>query len=468
MRCLPFSSSRRARQSGGSSKHRFSWGFFSIGASSEGKRSSQSAPASSSLHPNTQQPPPSSIPDAQQQASSLASHGDEIHEVVVDPASGDVSRIESDAAGSSSLAHSSPQTASELRVFTYTELRAVTKGFSRSNLIGEGGFGCVYRGTLNSADPNDLQPSKQVAVKLLNRNGQQGHKEWMAEVRFLGLVEHPNLVHLVGYCAEDDERGIQRLLVYEYMARGSLEGYLFRSEDFVLPWQQRLQIMLGAAQGLAYLHEEIEGIQVIFRDFKTSNVLLDDDFTPKLSDFGLARQGPEIGASHVSTSVVGTIGYAAPEYVQTGHLTSKSDVWSFGVVLFEMLSARRSVDRNRPKSEQHLLEWVRPYVHGTKKIHAIMDPRLAGDYSLSQAHQIVELALLCSHRAPKARPSMSVVVRRLKQIVENVGTSDTQAAGKAKGVVKPEVRTGSVALKRRKFSIEDVRKRMWAPKAVPA
>lgn len=169
--------------------------------------------------------------------------------------------------------------------------------------------------------------------------------------------------------------------------------------------------------------------------------------------------------------MVGTIGYAAPEYVQTGRLTSKSDVWSFGVVLFEMLTGRRSLDRNRPKSEQHLLEWVRPYLHGNKKIHAIMDLRLEGDYSLIQAQQVVDLALHCCHRTPKARPLMSVVVKRLKYILEKGGSdnSDTQlrvSSVEVKGVSKPQ--RHKEPLKKRKVWVEDVRKRVWSPKPVPA
>ncbi|KAJ6719493.1 hypothetical protein OIU79_007204 [Salix purpurea] len=162
-----------------------------------------------------------------------------------------------------------------------------------------------------------------VAVKTLNHDGLQGHKEWLAEVNFLGDLVHPNLVKLIGYCIEDD----QRLLVYEFMPRGSLENHLFR-RSLPLPWSIRMKIALGAAEGLAFLHEEAER-PVIYRDFKTSNILLDADYNAKLSDFGLAKDGPEGDKTHVSTRVMGTYGYAAPEYVMTGHLTSRSDVYSF-------------------------------------------------------------------------------------------------------------------------------------------
>ncbi|PRQ57084.1 putative transferase, protein kinase RLK-Pelle-RLCK-VIIa-2 family [Rosa chinensis] len=226
--------------------------------------------------------------------------------------------------------------AHNLRVFTFQELRQATNDFNRLLKIGEGGFGNVYKGSIKPAESKG--DPVVVAIKKLNNDGLQGHKQWVAEVQFLSVVEHPNLVKLIGYCAVDGERGIQRLLVYEYMPNRSLEDHLFNRTYPSIPWETRLQIILGAAQGLAYLHEGLE-VQVIYRDFKCSNVLLDENFKPKLSDFGLAREGPTLGHTHVSTAVVGTFGYAAPDYIETGHLTTKSDVWSFGVVLYEFLQA---------------------------------------------------------------------------------------------------------------------------------
>ncbi|MCL7031222.1 hypothetical protein MKW94_016220 [Papaver nudicaule] len=290
-------------------------------------------------------------------------------------------------------------------------------------MIGEGGFGSVYRGVVKINNSNggddfddDCGEKVDVAIKQLNRNGMQGHKEWITEVNFLGVVKHPNLVKLVGYCAEDDERGMQRLLVYELMRNKSLEDHLLARMPSPLSWKMRLQIAHDAACGLAYLHEEMD-FQLIFRDFKTSNILLDENFTAKLSDFGLARQGPTEGLSHVSTSVVGTVGYAAPEYVQTGRLTAKSDVWSFGVVLYELITGRRSVDRNLPKSEQKLLEWVKPYVSGSKKFYLIMDPRLEGQYCIKSAQKLASLANKCLMKQPKSRPKMSEVVEILGQMI---------------------------------------------------
>ncbi|KAJ0051492.1 hypothetical protein Pint_00045 [Pistacia integerrima] len=305
--------------------------------------------------------------------------------------------------------------AHNLRVFSFSELKQATNDFSRLLKIGEGGFGIVYKGSIKPADGKG--DSTVVAIKKLNRDGLQGHKQWVAEVQFLGVVEHPNLVKLIGYCAVDGERGIQRLLVYEFMPNRSLEDHLFSRAFPPLPWKTRLQIILGAAEGLAYLHEGLE-VQVIFRDFKSSNVLLDENFKPRLSDFGLAREGPLAGRTHVSTAVVGTYGYAAPDYIETGHLTAKSDVWSFGVVLYEILTGRRSLERNRPKSEQKLLEWVKQYPVDSRKFGLIMDQRLENEYSINEARKIAKLADSCLSKSAKDRPKMSQVVERLKQVVQ--------------------------------------------------
>lgn len=310
--------------------------------------------------------------------------------------------------------------ANDLRVFTFSELKSATRGFSRGLMIGEGGFGSVYRGRVKAVDSGS---EVDVAIKQLNRNGFQGHKEWINEVNFLGVVKHPNLVKLVGYCADDDERGIQRLLVYELMCNKSLEDHLLNRLASPLPWITRLRIAQDAARGLAYLHEEME-FQLIFRDFKTSNILLDEDFNAKLSDFGLARQGPAAGLGHVSTSVVGTVGYAAPEYLHTGRLTAKSDVWSFGVVLYELITGRRVLERNLPRGEQKLLEWVRPYVSDTKKFHLILDQRLVGQNCMKSAQKLAVLANKCLMKNPRSRPKMSEVTEMLGCIIADASPPD--------------------------------------------
>ncbi|KAI3791808.1 hypothetical protein L2E82_05671 [Cichorium intybus] len=311
------------------------------------------------------------------------------------------------------------QRPSNLRVFTFSELKSATNGFSRSAKIGEGGFGCVYIGSIKSAQ----DPSKKlhVAVKQLSRRGLQGHKEWVTEVNVLGIVEHPNLVKLVGYCAEDDERGIQRLLVYEYMPNRSVEDHLSSRNEEALSWSMRLKVAQDAARGLTYLHEEM-GFQIIFRDFKSSNILLDEEWNAKLSDFGLARLGPEEGLTHVSTAVVGTMGYAAPEYIQTGRLRSQSDVWSYGVFLYELITGRRPLDRNRPKGEQKLLEWVKPYLD-SRKFRMIVDSRLEGKYSMRSAQKLSIIANKCLSKNPKSRPKMSEVLDMVNDLI-NGGSSE--------------------------------------------
>ncbi|CAN4128309.1 unnamed protein product [Withania somnifera] len=266
--------------------------------------------------------------------------------------------------------------------FHLSELRAITQNFSTNYLLGEGGFGTVHKGYVDENLRNGLK-SQAVAVKLLNIEGLQGHREWLAEVIFLGQLRHKNLVRLIGYCCEDEER----LLVYEFMPKGSLENHLFKRLSMTLPWGTRLKIAIGAAKGLAFLHGAEK--PVIYRDFKTSNILLDSDFTAKLSDFGLATMGPEGSNTHVTTRVMGTYGYAAPEYVSTGHLTTKSDIYSFGVVLLELLTGRRAMDKTRPKNEQNLVDRTRPYLSSSRRLRCIMDPRLGGQYSVKGAKEMV-------------------------------------------------------------------------------
>ncbi|XP_022936503.1 probable serine/threonine-protein kinase PBL19 isoform X1 [Cucurbita moschata] len=299
-----------------------------------------------------------------------------------------------------------------LRVFSLQELIDATNGFSRMLKIGEGGFGSVYRGRVKPSTIND-EPVV-VAIKKLNQHSLQGHKEWLAEVQFLSVVDHPNLVKLLGYAAENGERGIQRLLVYEFLPNRSLEHHLFQRMSPTLPWKKRVEISIGAAQGLAYLHGGLE-TQVIYRDFKSSNVLLDENFKPKLSDFGLAREGPSGDHTHVSTAVVGTHGYAAPEYVETGRLKSQCDVWSFGVVLYELLTGRRALDRNRPTGEQKLLQWVRQFPVDSSMFTMLIDPRLRNQYSLSSAREVAKLADRCLNKNAMSRPTMTEVVESLQK-----------------------------------------------------
>ncbi|KAI9102922.1 hypothetical protein K1719_023361 [Acacia pycnantha] len=299
---------------------------------------------------------------------------------------------------------------SNLHIFTLKELKEITQNFCKSSVVGEGGFGKVYKGFIDDKLRPGLE-AQVVAVKVLDSDSKQGHREWLAEVIFLGQLKHPHLVNLIGYCCEDEHR----LLVYEYMERGNLENKLFKGYLAALPWLTRIKIAIGAAKGLAFLHEEDQ--PVIYRDFKASNILLDADYNAKLSDFGLAIDGPEENQIHITTSVMGTHGYAAPEYITSGHLTSMSDVYSFGVVLLELITGKRSVDKNRPIREQDLVEWARPLLKDPNKLERIMDPRLEGQHSYEGARKMAYLAYQCLSQQPKSRPSMRAVVKTLEPLM---------------------------------------------------
>ncbi|KAK2978710.1 hypothetical protein RJ640_026928 [Escallonia rubra] len=291
-----------------------------------------------------------------------------------------------------------------LRVFSFSELKAATKSFR--TVLGEGGFGRVYKGLLVEKENRN---GNEIAIKRLSSGSMQGLKEWQAEVNFLGMLSHPNLVRLLGYCNKDEEK----LLVYEFVQNGSLENHLFRRGSAVqpLPWDIRLKVLIGAARGLTFLSVH----RVIFRDFKTSNILLDESYCAKLSDFGLAKDGPTGDRTHVSTQVMGTYGYAAPEYVATGHLSAKSDVYGFGVVLVELLTGLPALDRNRPIGKQKLIDWAKPYLAKRSKLKSIMDARLEGKYALEAAAEIAQIALACLKLDPKSRPSMEEVVEILER-----------------------------------------------------
>lgn len=299
-----------------------------------------------------------------------------------------------------------------LKGFTFSELRSATRNFRPDTMLGEGGFGRVFKGWVDGVTyaPSKVGIGIAVAVKKSNPDSAQGLKEWQAEVKFLGKFSHPNLVKLIGYCWEDREF----LLVYEYMQKGSLENHLFKRGAEPIPWSTRIKIATGAAQGLAFLHTTEK--TVIYRDFKSSNILLDGDFNAKLSDFGLAKLGPANGESHVSTGVVGTYGYAAPEYIATGHLYVKSDVYGFGVVLLEMITGMRVLDTNRPSSQHNLVDWARPALPDKRRLRKIIDPRLDQDYPSKAAIKASELILSCLEADPKNRPSMEDVVVSLEEI----------------------------------------------------
>ncbi|CAL1411984.1 unnamed protein product [Linum trigynum] len=283
--------------------------------------------------------------------------------------------------------------------FTFRELATATKNFRQECLIGEGGFGRVYKGRLDKTN-------QIVAVKQLDRNGLQGNREFLVEVLMLSLLHHHNLVNLIGYCADGD----QRLLVYEYMSKGSVEDHLLDLPRGRKPldWFTRMKIALGAAKGLEYLHDKANP-PVIYRDLKSSNILLDSEFTAKLSDFGLAKLGPTGDKTHVSSRVMGTYGYCAPEYQRTGQLTIKSDVYSFGVVLLELITGRRVIDTNRPSNEQNLVTWAQPVFKDPSRFKELADPLLNGEFPIRGLNQAVAVSAMCLQEEAGVRPLMSDV-----------------------------------------------------------
>nr|CAB3499530.1 unnamed protein product [Digitaria exilis] len=277
------------------------------------------------------------------------------------------------------LSSSSQRPHKALRVFTFQELRTATRGFSRAHMLGEGGFGCVYRGTVR------------------------------------------------GVAVDEPRRSVVDQFFYF--------------------------------------------CQIIFRDLKPSNILLDENWNAKLSDFGLARLGPQEG-SHVSTAVVGTIGYAAPEYIHTGRLSTKNDIWSFGVVLYELLTGRRPVDRNRPRGEQNLVDWVKPYSSDAKKLETVIDPRLQGNYSIKSAAQLASVANKCLVRHARYRPKMSEVLEMVQKIVSSseLGAPEHPLISNSEELVSDEKKKG-LDLKRRIADIKAGEGRWfawqrWTPKLV--
>ncbi|XP_021294052.1 probable LRR receptor-like serine/threonine-protein kinase At1g53430 [Herrania umbratica] len=286
-------------------------------------------------------------------------------------------------------------------LFTYRQLKVATQNFNNANKIGEGGFGAVFKGVL----PNGTA----IAVKQLSAKSKQGSREFVNEVGVISALQHPNLVKLLGCCIDEN----QLLLVYEYMENNSLAHALFGPEELrvQLNWTIRSKICRGIAKGLAFLHEESK-LKIIHRDIKTTNILLDKDFTAKISDFGFAKLH-EGEKTHVITKIAGTTGYMAPEYAMRGHLTSKADVYSFGVVLLEIVSGQNSASY-RPNDESVYLLDLAYVLQEKGDLLALVDPILGSEYAAKEAKMILELAMLCTNPSPTLRPSMSEVVKVLK------------------------------------------------------
>ncbi|XP_008229707.2 PREDICTED: serine/threonine-protein kinase PBS1-like, partial [Prunus mume] len=243
-------------------------------------------------------------------------------------------------------------------IFTLKEMEEATCSFSEENLLGKGGFGRVYRGTLRSGEVVAIKKMELPPFKAA-----EGEREFRVEVDILSRLDHPNLVSLIGYCAD----GKQRFLVYEYMQKGNLQDHLNGIGEGKIDWPQRLKVALGAARGLAYLHSSSDvGIPIVHRDFKSTNILLSANFEAKVSDFGLAKMMPEGQEIHVTARVLGTFGYFDPEYTSTGKLTLQSDVYAFGVVLLELLTGRQAVDINLGPNDQNLVVQVRHILNDRK------------------------------------------------------------------------------------------------------
>ncbi|PRQ29285.1 putative protein kinase RLK-Pelle-DLSV family [Rosa chinensis] len=285
--------------------------------------------------------------------------------------------------------------------FTLRQIKAATNNFDPLNKIGEGGFGCVYKGI--------LLDGTTIAVKQLSSKSKQGNREFVNEIGMISGLQHPNVVRLYGCCIE----GNQLLLVYEYMENNSLAHSLFGEEKGVLTldWPTRQKVCLGIARGLAFLHEE-STLKVVHRDIKATNVLLDQDLNAKISDFGLAKLDEEEN-THISTRIAGTIGYMAPEYALWGCLTYKADVYSFGVVALEIVAGKNNM-KFRPNDDfVCLVDWAL-VLQQKGNLKELVDQRLGSDFKEEQAIRMAKVALLCTNSAPSLRPTMSVVVSMLE------------------------------------------------------
>nr|XP_048323628.1 proline-rich receptor-like protein kinase PERK1 isoform X2 [Ziziphus jujuba var. spinosa]XP_048323629.1 proline-rich receptor-like protein kinase PERK1 isoform X2 [Ziziphus jujuba var. spinosa] len=277
-----------------------------------------------------------------------------------------------------------------------------TDNFSPANVLGQGGFGIVYKGIL----PN----GKQVAIKQLRAGSAQGDREFRSEVEVISRVHHRYLVSLVGYCISGEER----LLIYEFVPNKTLEFHLHGKGRPTMNWPTRMKIALGSARGLAYLHEDCQP-KIIHRDIKAANILLEDDFVPKVADFGLAKFSSD-SDTHVSTRIMGTFGYLVPEYASSGKLTDRSDVFSFGVVLLELITGRQPIAKAQPFADDSIVEWARPLLVQAREnddFNALVDPRLQNDYDSSEMTRMAACAAACVRHSARLRPRMSQIVQAL-------------------------------------------------------
>ncbi|KAK1364839.1 Protein kinase domain-containing protein [Heracleum sosnowskyi] len=287
-----------------------------------------------------------------------------------------------------------------IKTFSYKELRTATDNFHPRNKIGRGGFGTVYKGILINGI--------EVAVKTLSAQSKQGVREFLTEIDIISNVRHTNLVQLIGCCVQETNR----ILVYEFLQNKSLDIALLGSQakSTTLDWERRSSICKDTARGLAYLHEEVVP-PIVHRDIKASNILLDKDFVPKIGDFGLAKLFPD-NITHISTRIAGTAGYLAPEYVLGGQLTKKADVYSFGVLMLEIVSGKNSGKANPVTGMQKLLlEWAWQ-LYEEERLLEMVDPALEG-FPEEEMTRYIKIAFFCTQATASRRPTMSQVVDML-------------------------------------------------------
>ncbi|KAL1543755.1 non-specific serine/threonine protein kinase [Salvia divinorum] len=288
--------------------------------------------------------------------------------------------------------------------YSYPEIQLATNNFSPDNLLGEGGYGFVYKG--------ELKDGQRIAAKVRKESSTQGFSEFHSEIFVLNFARHKNIVMLLGYCCKEN----LNILVYEYICNKSLEWHLFDNTNKVLEWNQRHAIAIGTAKGLRFLHEECRGSPIVHRDMRPSNILLTCDFVPMLGDFGLARWKTDEG--EIQTRILGTLGYLAPEYAENGIVSVRTDVYSFGVVLIQLISGRKAVDSKKEDQQPSLRQWALPLIERLA-LHELIDPRLGETYNTYELYSMAKTAYLCLQTEPERRPSMADVLHLLEGEIDH-------------------------------------------------